>query len=63
AGPNTGGSQFFINVADNLRLDDKHPAFGRVVSGMEVADAISKAPRNRQDRPLQDVVIRKASLV
>ncbi len=63
AGPNTGGSQFFINVVDNHRLDPKHPAFGKVVAGMEVADAISRVPRNRQDRPSQDVVIKKASLV
>ncbi len=62
AGPNTGGSQFFINVVDNLRLDDKHPVFGRVVAGMEVADAISRVPRNRQDRPVTDVVIQKATL-
>ena len=62
AGPNTGGSQCFINVADNRRLDDRHPAFGRVVSGMEVADAISKVPRNRQDRPNENVVINKASV-
>ncbi len=63
AGPNTGGSQFFINVVDNQRLDPKHPAFGKVVAGMEVADAISRVPRNRQDRPNQDVAIKKASVV
>ena len=63
AGPNTGGSQFFINVVDNFRLDDKHPVFGKVVAGMEVADAISRVPRNRNDRPVQDVAIKKASVV
>jgi len=63
AGPNTGGSQFFINVVDNRRLDPKHPVFGKVVAGMEVADAISRVPRNRQDRPLKDVAIVKASVV
>ena len=63
AGPNTGGSQFFINVVDNFRLDTKHPVFGRVVEGMEVAEAISQAPRNRQDRPLTNVVIQKAVVV
>ncbi len=63
AGPTTGGSQFFINVVDNHRLDPKHPAFGKVVAGMDVADAISRVPRNRQDRPNQDVVIKKATLV
>ncbi len=63
AGPNTGGSQFFINVVDNFRLDDRHPVFGKVVAGLEVTDAISNVPRNRQDRPLKDVVIKKASVV
>ncbi len=63
AGPNTGGSQFFINVVDNRGLDPKHPVFGKVVAGLEVADAISQVPRNRQDRPLADVVITRASVV
>ena len=63
AGPNTGGSQFFINVVDNNRLDSKHPAFGRVVAGMEVVDAISRTPTDREDRPRTKVTIRKASLL
>ena len=63
AGPNTGGSQFFINVADNHRLDRKHPVFGRVVRGMEVVDAISRTSTDREDRPLTKVTIRKASLL
>src|SRR5712664_3132007 len=62
AGPNTGGSQFFINVVDNHRLDPKHPAFGRVVSGMEVVDAISRTPTDHEDRPMTKVTIRKASV-
>src|SRR3989344_2850832 len=41
AGPNTGSSQFFINLADNNFLDDKHPAFGEVVEGMPVVDRIA----------------------
>ena len=63
AGPNTGGSQFFINVVDNHRLDAKHPAFGRVVGGMEVVDAISRTPTDHEDRPRTKVTIRKASLL
>ena len=63
AGPNTGGSQFFINVVDNRRLDTKHPVFGRVVGGMEVVDAISRTPTEGQDRPRTPVTIWKASLV
>src|SRR6058998_279896 len=63
AGPNTGGSQFFINVVDNGRLDRKHPVFGRVTGGMEVVDAISRAPRDDEDRPRTTVAIRKASVL
>ena len=63
AGPDTGGSQFFINLVDNDYLDPKHPVFGRVVKGMEVVDRIAKVPTNSQDRPLKEVVIKKADLV
>ncbi|MCF7820498.1 MAG: peptidylprolyl isomerase [Candidatus Pacebacteria bacterium] len=64
AGPNTGGSQFFINVVDNTSLDfDKYPAssqhtvFGRVVEGMEVVDEISQVKTGIADRPVEPVVI------
>ncbi|MCL4437853.1 MAG: peptidylprolyl isomerase [Candidatus Thermoplasmatota archaeon] len=60
AGPNTGGSQFFINVVNNNFLDRKHPVFGKVKEGMEVADRISKTKRDRNDRPLKEVRILKA---
>lgn len=63
AGPNTRGSQFFINVANNNFLDGKHPVFGRVVEGMEVADAISNVETGAGDQPVQDVKILKASIV
>ncbi|MDS0257327.1 peptidylprolyl isomerase [Thermoplasmatales archaeon AK] len=63
AGPNTGGSQFFINVVDNHYLDGKHPVFGKVVEGMDVVDAISNVKRDRNDRPLNAVTIRKASTI
>src|SRR5947199_5616115 len=63
AGPNTGGSQFFINVVDNRGLDRKHPVFGPVVSGMEVVDATTRTPTARQDRPRTKVTIQKATVV
>ena len=63
AGPNTGGSQFFINLKDNNFLDSKHPAFGGVVEGMDVVDAIAKVETNSNDRPISDVVIIKASIM
>ena len=63
AGPNTGGSQFFINLVNNNFLDPKHPVFGTVVSGMEVIDAIAKVRTDRSDRPLQPVEIVTAEIV
>ena len=62
SGPNTGGSQFFINTVDNRGLDRKHPVFGKVVSGMDVVDKISKVPTDADDRPRTKVVIRKATV-
>ena len=62
AGPNTGSSQFFINLVDNNFLDGKHPVFGKVVEGMDVVDKIAKVKTNFQDRPLEDVKIIKAYL-
>lgn len=63
AGPNTGGSQFFINLVDNNFLDSKHPAFGEVIEGMEIVDAIAQIPTNSQDRPTQEIKIVKAELI
>lgn len=57
AGPNTNGSQFFINLADTPWLSGKHTVFGRVREGMDVVDAIGKVPVNALDRPLQPVTI------
>ena len=59
AGPNTGGSQFFINVVDNTFLDSKHPVFGKVVEGMDVVDEIVAVQTDSQDKPVEDVVVKK----
>ena len=40
SGPNTGGSQFFVNVVDNKYLDTRHPVFAKVLEGMDVVDAL-----------------------
>ncbi|MDD1732025.1 MAG: peptidyl-prolyl cis-trans isomerase [Methanosaeta sp. NSM2] len=63
AGPNTGGSQFFINLVDNNFLDKAHPAFGKVVEGMEVVDAMGKVKTGQMDRPVKEVKIESAKIV
>ncbi len=62
SGPNTGGSQFFLNTNDNTYLDTKHPVFGRVISGMDVVDAISKTATDANDRPLEPIIIESATI-
>lgn len=62
AGPNTNGSQFFINVADNTFLDGKHSVFGRVVEGMDVVMAISQVDRSSRDVPLEPVIVESITI-
>jgi len=62
AGPNTNGSQFFINTADNNFLDGKHTTFGRVTAGMDVVQAIEATPTGAADRPLEPMVIERISV-
>ena len=66
--PNSGASQFFINVVYNSHLDNKHPVFGEVIEGMTVVDKISKVPTdgdppNGANKPLEDVTLIRAQLV
>lgn len=63
AGPNTGGSQFFINLVNNNFLDDKHPVFGKVTKGLDVVDAIGSAQTDQFDRPIDEIRIIKAVMV
>ena len=49
--PDSGGSQFFICVADARFLDNQYTVFGKVVSGMDVVDAIVSVPRAPRDNP------------
>lgn len=69
SGPNSGGSQFFINVRDNTQLDfdkqplqSKHPVFGKVVDGYEVVETISKVATESADRPVEAVIINKVTI-
>jgi peptidylprolyl isomerase len=68
--PNTGGSQFFINLVDNCYLDMEnhstpyaHPVFGLVVKGMDVVDRIGNAATDRSDRPVTEIRITKAEVI
>jgi peptidyl-prolyl cis-trans isomerase A (cyclophilin A) len=62
SGPNTNGSQFFITTAPAPHLNGHFSMFGEVVSGQDVADAISQVPRNADDKPLTPVKILRISI-
>ena len=62
AGPNTNGSQFFITVAATAWLTGNHTIFGEVVEGQDIVEKIANLPRNRQDRPNKDVVLRQVKI-
>ncbi len=64
SGPNTGGSQFFINLKDNIHLDfdnaplsSAHPVFGIVISGWDVVELIENVPVDGNNRPITEVIM------
>merc|ERR1711924_310564 len=65
--PNTGGSQFFINVANNSNLDwfspgaSKHPVFGKVTKGLDICEKISKV-RTRNDNPVNPIKMKRITI-
>lgn len=62
SGPNSGGSQFFINVANNSFLDGKHAVFGEVVEGMAIVNKLAQSSVDSSDRPVSPVVIQSITL-
>lgn len=67
--PNSGSSQFFINLKYNSQLDNLHPVFGKVVAGMEIVDAIAHVAvtqdpySGENSRPIEDAIIIKAEVL
>ncbi len=62
AGPNTGGSQFFITLVATDWLDGRHAVFGKVVDGMDVVSSMGKVQTGPQDRPLEEVIINEVTI-
>lgn len=60
--PDSASSQFFIMVADSPHLDGEYAAFGKVIEGIEAADTIVAARRDRADKPLEDQKMKKVTL-
>ena len=62
ANPDSAGSQFFVCLDPAPHLDGQYTVFGQVVDGMDVVSAIGKVKTDRNDRPVEDVVMKKVTI-
>lgn len=61
-GPGTNGCQFFITYGEHKHLNNKYTIFARVIDGMDVLDALEKAPVGKKSRPVTDLVIKSVQI-
>ena len=60
--PNSAGSQFFIMHQTSPHLDGEYAAFGRVINGIEIVDSIAASKTDANDKPVENVVIKKVTV-